>query len=581
MASNGGSTHPVIAPSTPMKTVIVLGAAYGGAHAAQLIAAGLPDGWRIVLIDRNSHVNHVYILPRLAVLAGHEHKAFIPCDNIFNLSDKADPTRHIFIQAHIESLSTNSVTLSRAFPEHGISTTLHFDYAVYALGSHLPPPLNLWHATPDDKLTSTAVQTAYTGNKADSIAWLKGMQAVIEAAASVLVVGGGALGIQFATDIAAVYPAKSVTLLHSRARLLPRFDSAMHTEILQALESMNVDVILGERLDLASATPGHQTVRTTTGRSIAADLVLLCTGQRPNTQLLQALDARTVEEETALAHVLPTMQLGVVAPPPTSVPISAPASALTSAPTSPPAETESADDELAAALAQIAQLDADASAPPSPALSFCGSEHSSYSSAPDSPSTEPEEEEQEQEDTETTPYPHIFVVGDAADAFGAIPAGHNAYWQAGVAARNVLKLIEAGEAGLAEDGDAALSDARDEAGARGEGQDVDGELERYTPGPPAIKVSLGLVSAVFSLPSAASPRFLAAHLYPPANDSPEKERIPSKRRGRRRQGDARRSQCGLDLGVLWASCWGGGGGSDAEVICLGADEAKGSERERR
>ncbi|KAJ7763430.1 hypothetical protein B0H16DRAFT_1661769 [Mycena metata] len=427
----------------------------------------------------------VYILPRLAVLAGHEHKACMPTS----------------------SLSTNSVTLSRAFPEHGISTTLHFDYAVYALGSHLPPPLNLWHATPDDKPTSTAVHTAYTGNKADSIAWLKGKQAVIEAAASVLVVGGGALGIQFATDIAAVYPAKSVTLLHSRARLLPRFDSAMHTEILQALESMNVDVILGERLDLASATPAHQTVRTTTGRSIAADLVLLCTGQHPNTQLLQALDARTVEEETALAHVLPTMQLGVVAPPPTSVPISAPASALTSAPTSPPAETESVDDELAAALAQIAQLDADASAPPSPALSFCGSEHSSCSSASDSSRTEPEEEEleQEQEDMETTPYPHIFVVGDAADAFGAIPAGHNAYWQAGVAARNVLKLIEAGEPGLAEDGDAALSDASDEAGARGEGQDVDVELERYTPGPPAIKVSLGLVSAVFSIPSAASP----------------------------------------------------------------------------
>lgn len=31
---------------------------------------------------------------------------------------------------------------------------------------------------------------------------------------------------------------------------------------------------------------------------------------------------------------------------------------------------------------------------------------------------------------EPTPYPHIFAIGDAADAFGAIPAGHNAYTQA-------------------------------------------------------------------------------------------------------------------------------------------------------
>lgn len=36
--------------------------------------------------------------------------------------------------------------------------------------------------------------------------------------------------VEFATDIAAVHPTKHVTLLHSRLRLLPRFDEAMHTE---------------------------------------------------------------------------------------------------------------------------------------------------------------------------------------------------------------------------------------------------------------------------------------------------------------------------------------------------------------
>lgn len=36
--------------------------------------------------------------------------------------------------------------------------------------------------------------------------------------------------IEFATDIAAIYPNKKVTLLHSRDRLLPRFDEGMHME---------------------------------------------------------------------------------------------------------------------------------------------------------------------------------------------------------------------------------------------------------------------------------------------------------------------------------------------------------------
>ena len=34
-----------------------------------------------------------------------------------------------------------------------------------------------------------------------------------------------------------------------------------------------------------------------------------------------------------------------------------------------------------------------------------------------------------------TPYPKLFVIGDAADAFGAIKAGHMVYWQVEVAAR--------------------------------------------------------------------------------------------------------------------------------------------------
>ncbi|KAJ7883589.1 hypothetical protein B0H13DRAFT_920548 [Mycena leptocephala] len=65
---------------------------------------------------------------------------------------------------------------------------------------------------------------AYGRTKAEGIAWLKRKQHVVEEAASMWVlVGVGSLGIQFASDIAAIHPTKhvTVTLLHSRARLLP------------------------------------------------------------------------------------------------------------------------------------------------------------------------------------------------------------------------------------------------------------------------------------------------------------------------------------------------------------------------
>jgi len=39
------------------RTVVVLGASYGGARAARLLSQALPNGWRLLVIDRNSHMN--------------------------------------------------------------------------------------------------------------------------------------------------------------------------------------------------------------------------------------------------------------------------------------------------------------------------------------------------------------------------------------------------------------------------------------------------------------------------------------------------------------------------------------------
>lgn len=102
-------------------------------------------------------------------------------------------------------------------------------------------------ATPNGGANDTPCLDAST--KLAGRQWLDRASAYISKVPSVLVVGGGALGIrtsgprletrmlltlfcieEFATDIADVYPEKRVTLLHSRQRLLPRFDEKMHDE---------------------------------------------------------------------------------------------------------------------------------------------------------------------------------------------------------------------------------------------------------------------------------------------------------------------------------------------------------------
>ncbi|KAI0668115.1 FAD/NAD-P-binding domain-containing protein [Trametes maxima] len=460
-----------------LHTVAVLGASYGGARAAQLLAQGLPDSWRVVLIDRNSHMNHLYVLPRYAVLPGHEHKAFIPYHTVFEppaLPGSPSPSslpakdlsRHVLLHANVTALKEHELTLDKSFPEHGVPDhTLHFEYLVYALGSHLPSPINLWGPVADE-VEKDGVVDIVRGTKEGGVAWLKKFQQRVARASSVLVVGGGALGIQYATDIAEIYPATRVTLLHSRHRLLPRFDEGMHTEIISSLSALNVCAILGDRLDLASLSKGaerngERIVRTQSGREIRAELVLLCTGQTPNTALLRDAFPNALISEgpnKGMARVRRTMQLAEpvddLPEPEEPVPVAEVYAAPESVVQTPVAELETA--EPSPPTLDVSEVD-----------------------VPESEDEEDEEPEPIEEDPHTrVAAEHVFAIGDAADAFGAVNAGHNAFFQGEVAARNILKLIAHAERGA-------------------ERSENDLELEKYAPGAPAIKVSLGLTKSVY------------------------------------------------------------------------------------
>ncbi|KAG1868385.1 FAD/NAD(P)-binding domain-containing protein [Suillus subalutaceus] len=477
--------------SIPTRTVVVMGGSYGGSRAAQLLAEGLPQGWRLVLVDRNSHMNHVYNFSRYAVLAGHEHKAFIPYINFPSspLSDIHSCSTHVRVQATITSIDDHRINLSPNLGESQHSS-LEFDYAIYALGSHLPSPIDLWSHEKGRMKSSLEPREipTYGGTKSEGTSSLRERQERVGAAASVLVVGGGALGIQFATDIAAVYPQKRVTLLHSRHRLLPKFDDAIHEEALQGLQELNVRVILGERLDFESlqhtskkGSSEPRVVRTLSGQTITADLLLLCTGQVPNTELLRDMDPRAVATDTGLASVLRTMQLCV---PPPLKPHKFQAD-----------NDEDNDDDVLHWLRNftfdIEEATGPSEFPPSspsspsfvhddipPTSSSPRVPYSPYSLSPSSSTDTLVESDLCQE----TLYPNIFVVGDAADAFNAIKAGHTAYYQAEVAARNILRLIhQDGKVGIAAK------------------NDLDSELEEYAPGPPAIKVTLGMTKSVYEV----------------------------------------------------------------------------------
>ena len=137
-----------------------------------------------------------------------------------------------------------------------------YTHLIYALGSHLPDPLR---------------HDSYT--KADGIWWMQRMQKRIEESREIVVIGGGALGVELASDIACRYELapnkKLVTLIHSRQQLLPNFDIRTHEVAYKRLKELGVNVVLGHRLALTEGCPMGSSVEQIDKRSKATILSLI------------------------------------------------------------------------------------------------------------------------------------------------------------------------------------------------------------------------------------------------------------------------------------------------------------------
>lgn len=72
-------------------------------------------------------------------------------------------------------------------------------------------------------------------DKKTSVDYFKTYQQGVRKAQSIVIVGGGAVGVQMATDLGELHPEKKVTLVHSRDRLMqichPKMDAILRDRL--------------------------------------------------------------------------------------------------------------------------------------------------------------------------------------------------------------------------------------------------------------------------------------------------------------------------------------------------------------
>lgn len=68
----------IMTKSTP-KNVVVVGGSYVGLNLAESLAKSSEDRFRVLLVEKNSHFQHLFAFPRYALTTKVDtHKAFIP-----------------------------------------------------------------------------------------------------------------------------------------------------------------------------------------------------------------------------------------------------------------------------------------------------------------------------------------------------------------------------------------------------------------------------------------------------------------------------------------------------------------------
>ena len=154
--------------------------------------------------------------------------------------------------------------------KEALEEKLDFEFLVIALGSLFEHPFQ---------------PTVY--DRAEQVALNQETLNKTKEAKRVLVIGGGAVGVEVAGELATDCPDKHVTLVTSAERLLHRMTESFSVAAMDVLKSKKVHVILKDSVDLQDVENFKPNkLKTRNGFEIEFDAFFVCVGGRPSTDLV-------------------------------------------------------------------------------------------------------------------------------------------------------------------------------------------------------------------------------------------------------------------------------------------------------
>ncbi|WWC66586.1 uncharacterized protein I206_100489 [Kwoniella pini CBS 10737] len=286
------------------KNIVIVGASSAGQLLANYLSPNLPTSHRIVLIDALDYAFWPIAALRAAVVPGWEKKVTAPLtqDTVF----PAGSIHRLIAPNKVVELKENSVVLEKPFEG---SNEVPFFKCILATGAQQPSPMRPAADSTKQGWEDALVKT----------------QNEIKQANKIVVVGGGAVGLEIAGEIRAAHPDKTITVVHSSEHVLnPTADAPdpkgkthsysspptlpkLSITLEKVLKEMKIDVITSDKVIIpaSQSTPeewsgafglqdGLKTVKLQSGKTLEADYVFVSIGNKPNVSLVEKADKGAV-----------------------------------------------------------------------------------------------------------------------------------------------------------------------------------------------------------------------------------------------------------------------------------------------
>lgn len=190
--------------------VVIIGGGYAGFNLARLLDAHV----KVTLIEAREAFVHNVAAIRAVVEPELLDQIVIPYDRLLKHGR--------VVQGRVTTIDAYGVTLAD-------DRRIAANAVVVATGSHYAAPFKpQGDNAADFKASQTAIATQIASTN------------------QVVIIGGGAVGVELAGEIKAVHPSKSVALVSDQRRLFPMYPEKLHTKLVERLRVLGVALHLGQ-----------------------------------------------------------------------------------------------------------------------------------------------------------------------------------------------------------------------------------------------------------------------------------------------------------------------------------------------